>query len=221
MPTNKKSDAPKYKVGDHIQISLNNRILEATIRAVIEETSGVRLKVAFGHEQTALIHEWQVVKENVSELSLPADNVCKPVRYFTADEVRRILAVVPEPCRSMFAIAAMTGLRAGEVMALQKGDLDLGQRVIHVRRSAWQGRAQTVKSKASQAPVAMPEALAALLKDYLVRWQANAEGFLFLNRRGRPFSQNYIVKKNSGRFWMRCRFRGAGFMLSGTATGAS
>ena len=29
----------------------------------IEETSGSRLQVDFGHEQTALIHEWQVVKE--------------------------------------------------------------------------------------------------------------------------------------------------------------
>jgi len=35
----------EYKVGDHIQISLNNRILEAVIRAVIEENSGIRLQV--------------------------------------------------------------------------------------------------------------------------------------------------------------------------------
>ena len=53
----------QYKVGDHIQISLNNRILDAVIRAVIEQTDGLRLQVDFGHEQTALIHEWQVVKE--------------------------------------------------------------------------------------------------------------------------------------------------------------
>jgi integrase len=71
----------------------------------------------------------------------------------------------------------MTGLRAGEVMALQKADLDFEQRVIHVRRSAWLGHVQTVKSKARKAPVAMPEALAALLKVYLATWQANQEGF--------------------------------------------
>ena len=52
-----------YKVGDRIQMSLNNRMLDAVIRAVIEETSGLRLQVDFGNEQTALIHEWQVVKE--------------------------------------------------------------------------------------------------------------------------------------------------------------
>jgi len=58
----KKSDEPKYKVGDHIEISLNNQIIDATIRAIVEQTDGLRLQVDFGNEQTALIHEWQVVK---------------------------------------------------------------------------------------------------------------------------------------------------------------
>jgi integrase len=98
----------------------------------------------------------------------------------------------------MFAIAGMTGLRACEVMGLQKGDLDFEQRVIHVRRSAWHGRVQTVKSKASRAPVVMSETLAAMLREYLATWQANPEGFLFLNRKGRPYSQNHIVQK---RLW--------------------
>jgi hypothetical protein len=35
----------------------------AVIRAVIEHTDGLRLQVDFGHEQAALIHDWQVVKD--------------------------------------------------------------------------------------------------------------------------------------------------------------
>jgi integrase len=132
------------------------------------------------------------------ELALPPGGVGKQARFFTAEQVRRIVAIAAEPYRTMFAIAGMTGLRAGEVMGLQKGDLDFEQRVIHVRRSAWHGRVQTVKSKASRAPVVMSEALAASLREYLATWQANPEGFLFLNRKGRPYSQNYIVQK---RLW--------------------
>ena len=52
-----------YRVGDRIQISLNNQILDGVIRAVNEQTDGLRLQVDFGHEQTALIYEWQVVKK--------------------------------------------------------------------------------------------------------------------------------------------------------------
>jgi hypothetical protein len=51
-------------VGGHVRISLNNQIMDAVIRAVIEPTDGpLRMQVDFGHEQTALIHDWQVVKK--------------------------------------------------------------------------------------------------------------------------------------------------------------
>jgi len=39
------------------------RLEDAVVRAVIEHTDGLKLQVDFGHEQTALIEEWQVVKE--------------------------------------------------------------------------------------------------------------------------------------------------------------
>ncbi len=130
----------------------------------------------------------------LKELALPADTVRKQARFFTGEQVRKIIAVAAEPYRTMFAIAGMTGLRAGEVMGLQKGDLNFEQRVIQVRRSAWYGRVQTVKSKASCAAVAMPAALAVLLREYLATWQVNPEGFLFLNRNGRPYAQNKVVE---------------------------
>jgi len=129
-----------------------------------------------------------------AELALPSDEIKKPTRFFNGDEARKIIMLASEPYRTMFAIAAMTGLRAGEVMGLQKGDLDLERRVIHVRRSAWYGRVLTVKSKASRAPVAMSEALSTLLNDYLATWKPNAEGFLFLNRNGRPYAANKVVE---------------------------
>jgi len=94
----------------------------------------------------------------------------------------------------MFAIAAMCGLRVGEVVALQKDDLDFTHRLIHVRRSAWYGRVQTLKSKSSRAYVVMPEALLTLLREYLVTWETNPEGFLFLNRNGRPYAANKVVE---------------------------
>jgi hypothetical protein len=54
----------KYKVGDHLLVKLtSSRIVEATVKAVIETTDGVRLQVSFG-EETALIYLWQVVKTN-------------------------------------------------------------------------------------------------------------------------------------------------------------
>ncbi len=39
------------------------RIEEATVKAVIQHTDGIRFQVDFGHDQTALIELWQVVKD--------------------------------------------------------------------------------------------------------------------------------------------------------------
>ena len=53
----------KHKVGDHLQVKLSGgRIVEATIKAIVETTEGVRLQVSFG-EETARIYLWQIVRQ--------------------------------------------------------------------------------------------------------------------------------------------------------------
>jgi len=54
----------QFKAGDCIKVSLPpGRIVDAVIRAVItDRTDGIHYQVDFGHEQTALIHERQVVE---------------------------------------------------------------------------------------------------------------------------------------------------------------
>ena len=38
------------------------RQVQATVKAIVDTTDGVRLQVSFG-EETALIYEWQIVEE--------------------------------------------------------------------------------------------------------------------------------------------------------------
>jgi integrase len=130
----------------------------------------------------------------MEDLALPKDDIQKKVRFFNGDEARKIIMLAVEPYRTMFAIAAMTGLRVGEVLGLQKADLDFDRRIIHVIRSAWYGRVQTVKSRASRAPVVMSGALASVLEEYLATWRPNSESFLFVNRNGRPYAANKVVE---------------------------
>jgi hypothetical protein len=53
----------KNKVGDHLLVKLTTaaRIVEATVKAVVETTDGVGLQVSFG-EEMARIYLWQVVE---------------------------------------------------------------------------------------------------------------------------------------------------------------
>jgi hypothetical protein len=46
---------PKYKVGDHVLVKLSGgRLVQATIKAIVDKTESVRLQVSFG-DKTALI----------------------------------------------------------------------------------------------------------------------------------------------------------------------
>jgi len=53
------------KVGDKIRVNMHaGKIVDATIKAIIESTDGAKYQVDFGFDQTALVSEWQIVKES-------------------------------------------------------------------------------------------------------------------------------------------------------------
>src|SRR5271169_1312287 len=87
---------------------------------------------------------------DVSKLRLPPRSARFEGRHFTLDQLKKILVIAEEPWHTLFCILTMEGLRAGEALGLQWSDLDLDNQLLHVRRSAWQGKIQTVKSQASE-----------------------------------------------------------------------
>jgi integrase len=129
------------------------------------------------------------------DLVIPCARPSKPGRFFTAEQVRAILALASEPWRTIFALAAMTGLRPGEVLGLSIDDLDFENRVMFGRRSAWYRHLISPKSKRSVATVPMPGPLAEMLTNYLASWRPNEKRLLFSNRRGNPYSENKLVQK--------------------------
>ena len=91
----------------------------------------------------------------------------------------------------MFATAWATGLRAGELLALNVSDLDFERRTLRVCKSADDATREIrqPKTRNSTATLPMPSALEATLKNYLLNhWKQNATGLLFPNRRGTTYS---------------------------------
>ncbi len=140
---------------------------------------------------------WGYICEGIKQnrLVLTDGGLRSVARFFSAEEARQIIAAAEEPFKTMFAVAAMTGIRAGELLGLQVDDLDFARRLVTIRRSVWRGQIQLPKSRASEAPVPIPEFLATTLRDYLKTWKPNPQQLLFINRRGRPFSANKVVQK--------------------------
>jgi integrase len=140
--------------------------------------------------------KWGYVCQSVDykSLAFPVGEVEEEARFFTLENVGKIIAVAREPYKTMFMVLALTGMRAGEMLGLQWGDIDFEKGLLSIRRSAWCGHVQTTKTKSSEAILPLPAILAATLRNYREQWKSNPDGFLFVTRNRRPPSSNKVVE---------------------------
>jgi integrase len=137
---------------------------------------------------------WGYICEGLKfgKLALPERSIQVEARSFTQDQARSIIAEAKGNYRVMFAIAAMTGLRAGEILALQTADFDLERNLLTVRRSVWRGKLQTPKTSNSQAVLPVPDALARIVREHISTLKSE---WLFLNGRGKFFIAENVVRQ--------------------------
>jgi integrase len=130
-------------------------------------------------------------------LTIAGDRDGAEAVYFKPTEVQQILSAAREPYRTIFVLAAVTGLRAGELLGLTVADIDFDRLMICPRKQA-DDRTRVLrelKTKKSRTPVPITQQTATVLRDYLKhRWKENAHGLLFPNRRGRPCKRANVVK---------------------------
>lgn len=131
---------------------------------------------------------------HVSKLRLPPRGDRHEAPHFTPEQLRRILSVAEEPWHTLFSVLSMTGLRAGEALGLQVGDIDFDRNVLTVRRAAWNGRIQSTKTSGSATVLPIPSALRTILKAHVATLDGKPEKFLFTTRNGRPPSSNKVVE---------------------------
>lgn len=91
---------------------------------------------------------YSVREVEIRSLVLP-DRNSYVAPHFTHSQVESIFTLAQEPWRTFFVLLTMTGMRAGEALGLQWSDIDFDHNCIHIRRSAWYGKVQSTKSKAS------------------------------------------------------------------------
>ncbi|HVG57483.1 MAG TPA: site-specific integrase [Hyalangium sp.] len=59
--------------------------------------------------------------------------------FLTFEEVEQLVAAYEPEWRALLLVALKTGLRQGELIGLQWGDLDLGKGTLHIRQTIWRG----------------------------------------------------------------------------------
>jgi len=97
------------------------------------------------HKCLAIAEEWGVI-EHVPKIRL-LKTTLPPPKYLTDAEAQRLLAVATvEPLHTMILTAIRTGVRHGELIALQWDDVDLKNRRICVKRCSVKGVVGTTKN---------------------------------------------------------------------------
>ena len=117
--------------------------------------------------------------------------------FFDANTAARVINAAPYPFKVMFLLAAICGLRIGEVTALKVASLDFKRKLLHITAALDYAtrKESTPKSHNSAASVHMPELLEKHLRDWTdKRYKPNPDGYLFVNSKGRPFPSDNVVK---------------------------
>lgn len=112
-------------------------------------------------------------------------------RWFTQQEVQKIIDAAKGQYKPLFHLTASSGLRSGEITGLHVEDLDLVNGVIHVERSTYKLIEVTTKGK-KRRDVFIDANAVAMLKIYL---NGRTTGRVFQTRNGTPLANHDIVTK--------------------------
>lgn len=169
----------------------------------------------------------ETIKRNPLDKVDPPSVTYKPGQVYNSDELVQLYHLLNEEENTqmvlMIKLALKTGMRKGELLALQWDDIDLATNTIHVRHSLSYTKAsgyilKEPKTRGSVRKVAPPRQLMAELKKHIhlkrqdrmeanELWEGGKYKFVFSSDLGKPLHQNapskwftrFIERVNKGK----------------------
>jgi len=177
----------------HFQATAIDRIKSEDVVSYIAAKSRAGLAVktvtnhlnfAHGVFQFAIKRGW-AISNPVAATDRPRAAQADPdIRFLSSEELEALLQAVPREDvlgptdYALYALAAMTGLRQGELVALRWRDIDWTAGVVRVRRNYTRGAWGTPKSRRSSRAVPLADRAAAELERHFQRSAYRADDAL-------------------------------------------
>ncbi len=109
--------------------------------------------------------QWDYLRVNPAAMVKAPRREHREMDFLTPDEIPPLLDAFDAEWRPLFFAAIFTGMRLGELLALQWSDIDWRGQSIRVRRSVWQGHFQEPKTRNAVRTIGLSPRLAAVLMD--------------------------------------------------------
>ena len=138
-----------------------------------------------------------MVKVNpCTKIELPKQSR-EPMLFLTADEVRKLAEGIDAHYRVLIYTAAYTGLRAGELLALRREDVDLKRGTLTVSRSLREVNGHLsegdTKTAYSQRTISLPKFLNAMLAEHML---GSEHELVFASKTGKQLRYNNFYKRH-------------------------
>jgi integrase len=127
-------------------------------------------------------------------VSIPKARAAGETYAYSLEEIKKMLAALPEPAATVVATAAFAGLRYGELRGLDWRDYDGAQ--IQVNTSIWKNVVNEPKTPRSKSPVPIIKPLAIRVDALRVSQGKPLEGYIFAGpKKGRPLNLNNLANR--------------------------
>jgi integrase len=131
-------------------------------------------------------------------LRLPtaAEDDVPRAKAMSQQELRLVLAAIPEQHRLFFVVLAQSGMRISEALGLTWADIDLGaQPKLMIRWQHYRGVRQRLKTKHSRRDVPLSRSTAEALRQLRANTYTGEEAPVFATRVGTPLSAHNLRKR--------------------------
>ena len=141
-----------------------------------------------------------IAKTPCAGIGLPRDRRSEEMHFLTPGQVNDLATELTDRYKALVYLAAYGGLRAGEIVALRVGSLDLGQLggTIAVTGAASEVRGRLVfgpTKTGRNRSVAIPRFLSVMLSDHIDRYPS-PDGFVFTAREGGPIRHRNFYRRH-------------------------
>lgn len=118
----------------------------------------------------------------------------KERRFYSPAEMRKLLAVLSEPCRS---VAVLTGMRIGEILALRWKRIDLLRGTLEVAENYSCGEFVTPKTRSSRRVIPISSALVGVLQKHRSEGKSSVpEDLVFQTSKGTPLNAKNLYNRD-------------------------